>query len=41
MSECGWCGEPAPIAYTDVLGIEWCVSCYEDTFLENWTPGNA
>lgn len=36
--ECGWCAKTAVIAYTDVLGIDWCVACYHDTFLENWDP---
>lgn len=37
-SECGWCGKDRTIVYTDVLGIDWCETCYADTFLENFTP---
>lgn len=36
--ECGWCAEVKPVAYTDVLDIDWCEDCYAQTFLENWNP---
>lgn len=36
--ECGWCGLVARIAYVDMLDIEWCDTCYTDTFLESFTP---
>lgn len=32
MSECGWCGEVKPVAYTDAIGAAWCGGCYNDTF---------
>lgn len=28
MSECDLCGRPAPVAYTDALGLDWCAVCF-------------
>ena len=35
---CCWCAKVRPFAYVDALGLGWCADCYQDTFLENFTP---